>query len=276
MSTRFKFVITCFFLILFTQSVFCQIEKVPWNEHYSVALPDGFDPWCGSVVGVSGPTDVVVAMAQLPNGKPIEIYYPSESIVDGQPGTVLFVAGNSDTQIIREEGRPWMHSNQVLGWGRLVAEHGLIAVAYENDGHPDDCLVMIGKWLSEHGAEFGIDHSDIGTWAASNGCAVAANAFRAGHEQFGGVVPRFGVFFYGDIPLRSDHDVSIPVFVSYAKRDAWASEDRILRFVERLQERGGEVELEVHTSGSHAFDVMGENDETSRIIDSSLAFMVAH
>jgi dienelactone hydrolase len=84
------------------------------------------------------------------------------------------------------------------------------------------------------------------------------------------------VFFYGDIPLRSDHDVSIPVFVSYAKRDAWASEDRILRFVERLQERGGEVELEVHTSGSHAFDVMGENDETSRIIDSSLAFMVAH
>lgn len=135
---------------------------------------------------------------------------------------------------------------------------------------------MIGKLLSDHGVEFGIDPSDIGTWAASNSCAVAVNAFRIGYEQFGGVVPRFGVFFYGDITLRSDHDVSIPLFVSYAERDTWANKDRILRFVERLRERGGAVELEVHSSGSHAFDVMGENDETSRIIDASLSFMVAH
>ncbi len=276
MSDRFKLVIICFFLLLFTHTAFCQVEKVPWEEHYRIALPDGFDPWCGSVVGVSGTTDVVVATAQLPNGKPIEIYYPSESIVGNPPGTVLFVSGNSDVQIRREEGRPWMHSNQVLGWGRIVAEHGLIAVTYENDGHPGDCLVMIGEWLSEHGTEFGIDHSDIGIWAASNSCAVAANAFRAGHERFGGVVPRFGVFFYGDIPLRSDHDVSIPLFVSYAEKDAWADGDGISRFVERLQERGGNVELMVHTSGSHAFDVKGENDETSLIIASSLSFMVAH
>lgn len=265
------------FLVAFPiLAAFGQDETVPWAEHYSSALPDGFDPWCGPVVGVSGPTDVVVATAQLPTGKQVDIYYPAGSAADDQPGTVVLVSGNSDAQIRREEGRPWMKSNQVLGWGRLIAENGLIAVAYENDGHPDDSLKALGEWLIEHGTEYGIDPGDVGTWAASAGCAVGVDAFRAGDEHFGGVAPQFGVFFYGDIPLRSDHDAEIPLFVSYAERDVWADGEGIERFVDRLRERGGEVELKVHTTGSHAFDVKRENEETRRIIDSALSFMTAH
>jgi acetyl esterase/lipase len=219
---------------------------------------------------------VVVAATNFPNGKPIEIYYPSETAIGEQMGCVLFVAGNSDVEIRAEEGRPWLHSNQVLGWGRLVAEHGLIGIAYENDGHPDDSLKAIGEWVVEYGSDYGIDSQDVGLWSASSGCGVAADAFRVGGDQFGGVKPRFGVFFYGVIPLRSDQDVSVPLFVAYAQRDSHADCDEIERFIARYIEHGGTVESMVHSTKDHAFDVRGENEETSQIINAALSFMVWH
>jgi len=274
MTRRCRFLVVLILIAASSAALFSQDAVVPWDDHYKAALPEGFDPWCGPVVGVSGPTDVVVATAQLSNGKPIDIYYPTTSAVLEPRGAVLFVAGNSDVQIRNEEGRPWMQSSQVLGWARLAAEHGLIAVAYENDGHPNDCLKTVGQWLRSNGPDYGIDPADIGLWSASNSCGVAAGAFRTGTDRFGGIVPRFSVFFYGDIQLRSDHDVSIPLFVTCGERDSWADNDGIQRFVNRLRDRGGTVEFMVNSTGSHAFDVKDDTEETRAIVEAALAFMV--
>ena len=270
---RFRWTALSMFLCLFINAVFAQPAPTPWDRHFKEVLPDGFDPWCGPVVGVEGSTSVVVRSFSLPNGKTAEVYYPSLDEVSTPVPGVVFVAGNPDTQVISETGRPWMHSSQAMGWARLCAENGLIAITYENDGKPVACLRVVGEWLKQNSVDIGVDSERIGTWSASDGCAAAIEEYQTGHQAFAGIRPYFGVFFYGDLMLKSDHDTSIPLMVVRVANDSWADGRLIERFVERLRERGGTVLFQTHQSGSHSFDTRGDSEETRRIIHETIEFM---
>jgi len=250
-----------------------QSAPVPWADHFSQILPDGFDPWCGPVVGVDGPTSVAVATYTLPNGGAVELYYPSAEIPPTPLPAVLLVSGISDSQTVAETGRPWMHQSQAMGWGRLCAEHGLVAITYENGGRPAEALRLMGEWLQKKASEIGVDVERLGTWSASNSCATAIEAYRTGHQALGGLSPSFGVFFYGDLTLKSDHDVTIPLMVVRVADDAWADSRLMERFVQRVVERGGTVQFLTHQTGSHAFDVKGDTEESREIMAATFEFM---
>ena len=170
-------------------------------------------------------------------------------------------------------GRPWMRVNQALGWGRLAAENGLIAIAYETGSDPAQSLEAIGMWILAHANGYGVDPSRLGLWACSAGCDTAVRALQIGHEVLADIEPIFAVLYYGNLILRSTHSPSVPVFVALAQQDDGVDGTRVERFVAGLRELGGSVEFVTHTTGSHAFDVRGDNPETRAIIDQTLAFM---
>jgi len=260
-------------LIVPCVGLFAQPQAMPWADHYREVLPDGFDPWCGPVVGVDGDTGVTVARLTFADGKLLDIFYPPDANLAEPPTTVIFVNGNRDTRNIARMGRPWMRSNQVLGWGRLAAEHGLIAIAYETGTDPAGHLQAISEWLLTHGGEYGLDPDRVGLWACSAGCDTAVRALQAGHESIAGIEPVFAVVYYGNLMLRSTHNHAVPVFVAHPMMDDTVDLRQTERFVEGLRELGGSVEFLTHSTGRHAFDVRGDNPETRAIIERTLAFM---
>ena len=247
---------------------------VSFANHYLEVLPDGFDPWSAPVAGIEGETAVMVRRTSYHENLLLDIYYPSGVIPEVPAAAVVFVSGNSDITIRKEQGRPWMRGNQAMGWCRLAAENGLIALSYESGSSTADSLETLGCWLKDNARVYGIDTESTGLWSCSNGCGMTVAALREGYEAFGGIRPQFGVFLYGDLVPKSDQDLSIPVLAVRAAKDVQADGTLIERFVQRLNEKGGRAILLEHTTGDHAFDVRRDTAETRKVIRVILEFMV--
>lgn len=261
-------------LIFFACSKPAPPEPVAWQDHYLEVLPDGFDPWSAPVVGVEGDTFIMVRRTTYQDDLLLDVYYPSEQIPEIPAAAVVLVSGNPDTVIKKEQGRAWMRGNQAMGWARLAAEQGLVALAYESGSSTTDSLKTIGEWLKDNAREYGIDTDHIGLWSCSNGCGMTVEALKKGYEAFGGIRPAYGAFLYGDLVSKSDQDLSIPVIAVRAAKDVQADGELIGRFVERINEKGGRAVLLDHTTGDHAFDVREDTDETGEVIGAVLEFMV--
>ena len=225
------------------------------------------------VVGVEGETEVRLVRATYNQDRIVDIYYPPGVDRFSLTPAVVFVNGNPEGQIQNQQGRPWMHSNQALGWCRLTAESGIIAVVFDNGWQPKENLTLLGDWLLTNAVNYGIDQNRIGVWTASNGCPVTLSAFRSGYEAIAGIKLSFGVFYYGWMLKQPDYDVSIPLLVVNAQNDEFVDAKEIERFVQEHLDKGGNVTLLTHATGRHGFDVSRDIPETREIISETLAFM---
>lgn len=270
----FVFIVT----ILVSTPIAAEPNVVPMSAYKAVVFQNGPDYSSGNVFGVQEETGVTVATTTYSNKLPIDFYYPPDMLfAEPRPAVLIVNGAQSDVKNRAEIGRPYMRTNQALGWAQLISEQGLVAVTYETGSSTAESLVSVVEWLQQNGSAYGVDSGRFGVWACSNSCISAIKMMRTGNSDFAGKRPIFEVLLYGDMMAYSDIDTTIPLFVVKAVKDAWADGNMIDRFVEKLRAQGAAVEYQIHP-GDHAFDCRGVEcpPETTAIIQASLEFMVVH
>jgi acetyl esterase/lipase len=193
-------------------------------------------------------------------------------------------------------------SGQKVGWSQLLAASGLAAVAFDirSDNFlktpeaPSEDVASAIAFVRKRGADLGIDPDWLATLGFSIGTAPwhlwAALSEERPHIR--AVATYYGLMdFSGDLGdltmapekveeysalahLRRRKAAVPPLLVTKAGRERFPGiNESIDRFVETAEAVGADVELLLHPTGQHGFDVR-DPDETSRsIIERTVAFL---
>jgi hypothetical protein len=161
------------------------------------------------------------------------------------------------------------HWEQYKGWGRLVTVIGMAGVVYDShSGAVKEDTVELMTYLKQHGAELGVDASNIILWAcSSNVSAGLPLAMDPAQSQM-----KVGVFYYGvsdEVPIRPD----LPVLMVRAGLDGIGLNRGIDQFVTRASAANSPLTFINAPAAHHAFDVRDDNDRSRDIIDRTLYFM---
>jgi acetyl esterase/lipase len=181
-----------------------------------------------------------------------------------------------------------------IGWARLVAASGMVAVTYENRDPVEDLRAVL-RHVRENGAALGIDARRIGVIGFSgNGpatlaalmddralkCGALCCPFTLDLDGATGVADaqaqwRFANPCTGRTVDDLPHD--LPLFIARAGQDQFAGlNDAIDRFVAKALARNLPITLVNHATGPHAFDTADDSETTREIIRSILGFLRHH
>src|SRR6056297_71060 len=143
--------------VLVPASITAEPKPIPLSEHKTVVFQDGPDYSSGMVFGVQQETEVTVTTTTYSDKLLIDLYYPPDMLFSEPRPAVLIVNGaQSDVKNRREIGRPYMRTNQALGWAQLISEQGLVAVTYETGSSTEASLVDVVEWLQQNGSVYGV------------------------------------------------------------------------------------------------------------------------
>ena len=262
-----------------------------------------WDPGHRIVLDVQGAADIVRERLTipLPEGREVraDLYAPPGPWPAALRPAVLFVHGDADAERLRGV----LDWGQYISWGEAVAARGMVGVTFEHSSSEhlrgmrrviEEVDAMLG-FLRADGRSLGIDPDRIGLWTCSGGAPFAVvSALRASPPV------RCLVSYYGFLDLRHlagrvDPAVGAeelaeaspaavvariahlpPTLVVKAGLDRPAINDSIDAYVAAVARRQPPIQLLVHTTGHHAFDVL-DDDETSRsIIASTIEFLSSH
>lgn len=159
-------------------------------------------------------------------------------------------------------------------WPRLVAAHGLIGVSMEADGtRIQESLRGIFDFLTNKGAEFGIDGTRLGVYAASANLNGAMQYLNGGAAASG---IRAAALYYGAVPtgqLRAD----LPVLFIVAQSDVPRMGPALATLWQRVIETQAPWSLLFAKGLPHAFDSLAQdNDDARRIVQQTLTFWKSH
>jgi dienelactone hydrolase len=200
----------------------------------------------------------------------LDVYRPRRA--SGRLPAVLFFHGRTG----QDSPKDW---GQYVGWGQLAAASGLAGVTVNHIDDPADVGAAV-RYVRRNAARLGIDGSRLCVAGYSAGVGIAMLA------ALNGTAPslRCAVAYYGPLaselpqlsPLAQLAADSVPTLVAKAGRDsAWLNRS-IDAFVAEARRLHAPVELLVHPSGRHAFDVGGPSARTEAIMRRTLAFLRAH
>ncbi len=170
-------------------------------------------------------------------------------------------------------------NNKVKSWGiyqswpRLVAAHGLVGVAMDADGaRVQESLRGVFDFLAKQGAQYGVDGTRLGVYAASANVR-GAYEYLIGEQAAKGI--RAAALYYGATPagrMRTD----LPVLFIVAQSDAPGMGASLGALWQRVVEAKAPWSLLFASNLPHAFDAFSDNDEARRIIQQTLAFWKSH
>ena len=186
----FVFIVT----ILVSTPITAEPNVVPMSAHKAIVFQDGPDYSSGKVFGVEEETRVTIASTTYSDKLLIDFYYPPDILfAEPRPAVLIVNAAQSDVKNRAEIGRPYMRTNQAIGWGQLISEQGLVAVIYETGSSTEESLMEVVEWLKQNGSVYGVDSDRLGVWACSNSCISAIKMMRTGNTDFAGKRPIFEV-----------------------------------------------------------------------------------
>ncbi len=158
-------------------------------------------------------------------------------------------------------------------WPRLVAAHGMVGISMDaNPERVDESLAAAFRFLTEHGAEHGVDASRVGVYAAS------ANVRGASRYLFGGSAEpgiRAAALYYGQAPegaIRAD----LPVLFVVAESDLDWVGPGIGPLWQKVTETKAPWTLTFGAGLPHGFDAFEDTDSARRLIQQTLAFWKSH
>src|SRR5215813_7237776 len=141
----------------------------------------------------------------------IDIYSPPNLRAGERRPAVVFV--NAIGDFGDQKVKDW---EIYKSWPRLVAAHGLIGISMETDGtRIQESLRGVFDFLTNKGAEHGIDGTRLGLYAASAN-VTGTNEYLA--SEFAAKSIRAAALYYGNVPakpLRGD----LPVLFIVAESD---------------------------------------------------------
>jgi hypothetical protein len=224
----------------------------------------------------------------------MDLYYPREP-VDGSrlPGVVL-VIGYSDIGARKVFGCPFKEIESFIGWSRLIAASGMVAVIGETGNDPPADARALLAHVRENAGDLGIDADRIGLWACSGHVPTALSLLmdaagtpcRSAALLYGyaldsaastAVADAAAKFHFAN-PTEGKSVLDLPrdteLYVVRAGGDEMpALNESRDRFVADALRRNLSVTLVNHPTGAHAFDLFDNSEASKRIIGDVLLFL---
>jgi acetyl esterase/lipase len=229
---------------------------------------------------------------------PFDVYRPAGT---GRPRpVVLFVHGDAAPGILGG-AKNW---GQFTSWGRLVAAHGMVGITFNHSSllartQMDLVIAEITamvEMVRSRGAELGGDGGRLAICSIS-ACApygltvayAALPAVRCAVAGYGPLVPEIDPEYTESSVSGADLERCAPMWllealgpsvpptlILKAGLDRPPVNDGIDAFVSRASELGAPVQLLVHETGHHAFDVLDDDDRSREIIAMTVEFLATH
>ena len=188
----------------------------------------------------------------------LDVYRPRGARAKQRFAAVLLVHGTTSDPSPKDWG-------VYVGWGQLLAAHGLAGIPFNHRGVSVDVRTALG-YVRRHAAALGVDARRICVASFSGGVPLGLGAaLRDGSIKC-------ALVFYGapqPALLQSD---SPPIFVAKAGLDSEVINDAIDAFQRRAQEIGASVQVVTHEQGVHGFDVRNHDARSRQILREAVAF----
>lgn len=237
------------------------------------------------VFTVPGMDKVQVAEVPYKPGKNLDVYYPAADRFGKKPlPVVVFVMGYSADFTTQWFGAELKDLGQYLSWGQLVAASGMIGVAYQTD-YPDDDIGAVLSFIRDRGRPLGMDPQRIGIFTCSGNTQTGLIALTERRAAWTGAIA-CGVVYYPVIsyfmnkgadvmpaPFKRQLRAEVPLlFVKVGnERPEW--KEAVETFLGGPQGKGPKLEVVGYEKGIHGFDTDQPGEESSRIVERTLAFL---
>lgn len=218
----------------------------------------------------------------------MDVYLPTHT--DGAPGAIIVASGYPKSGLTRYFSRSAREFGAARSWGALLASHGIAAIAYDAP-QPAIDLPMLIEFVTNHGVELGIDPTRLGILASSGNTPVALANLDSSVRC---AVMLYGFMFdsndrtvvadaaqqFGFANPNSQHamkriDEHVRMLIVRAGRDAFAGlNDTIDTFVATALARNLALTVINQPDAQHAFDLLDESEETKRVIEKIVEFLV--
>jgi dienelactone hydrolase len=255
------------------------------------------------VLPVPADADIEVIRNEVATGPdgsaiPFNVYRPAES---GPPRPiVVIVHGDAEPETL-VGAKDW---GQFSSWARLVASRGMIGITFDHSSllarTQMDLVVgqitSIVETVRARAAELGGDGGRVAIVSVS---ACAAYGLTVAYAALPAI--RCAVACYGPLILEIDPEYTAssvspadlercspswllealapavpPTLVLKAGLDRQPVNDGIDEFVGRATDLGAPIQVIVHETGHHAFDVLDDDDRSREIIGATLDFLADH
>jgi hypothetical protein len=223
----------------------------------------------------------------------LDVYYPGDFQAGERKGAVILVVGYSDIGAQSKVGCKFKEMESLIGWARLIAACGLIAITYSNREPAGDFRDLV-RYIQENAMDMGIDAGTIGLWASSGNSPLALSALMEPSSEF----IKCAAFLY---PFLLDLDEStvvrdasnsfkfvnacegkslddlrrdVPLFVVRAGRDEFPRLNEVIdRFVSQALMKNLPVSVVNQPNGPHAFDLLQDSNFSRSAIQQTLQFL---
>jgi hypothetical protein len=227
----------------------------------------------------------------------MDIYLPPNASDAARLPAVVFPIGYPDAGAIAKLGCTFKEMESFVGWARLVAMSGAVAITYGTSADPAADLDAVMQRVQGEAAALGVDSQRIGVWACSGhapaalpmlmrdakvraACAVlyypytmdldGSTGVAEGAKAFGFVTPCAG-------RGADDLALNVRVFVARAGLDQMPHLNATLdRFVSAALARNLPLTVVNYSTGSHAFDLMDNTNRSRSVVRQTLAFLQEH
>jgi dienelactone hydrolase len=202
--------------------------------------------------------------------KKMDVYYPTDFQSGSQRPAVILVHWRASPDENLKDTAPF------TSWGQLVAASGMIAVTFRWDNSED--VEHLIQSVRTNAGELGISQDRLCLFAF---CAGVPPAMRAAIRDTPDYV-RCGVAYYGDmsVPLAEikyePADQVAPLLIVMAANDVSVPADKNNPFIDYATSHGAQVELLIHPSGVHKFDIYNDDEQSRDIIKKTLEFLQTH
>jgi dienelactone hydrolase len=191
----------------------------------------------------------------------LDVYRPHGADPSKLLAAVLLVHGRTSDPSPKDWGI-------YVGWGQLLAAHGLAGIPFNHRGTPADVRAALA-FVRRHGARLGVDATRLCVASFSAGVPIGMQvALTDGHL-------RCALAFYGPADPGALAADSPPTLIAKAGLDDPAAKSAIDAYVARARMVGAEVRLLVHPRGRHGFDALDHDARSRAILRAALRFAQA-
>jgi acetyl esterase/lipase len=226
----------------------------------------------------------------------MDLYYPHDSKSGARAPAVVVVTGFSDAGAQKMLGCTFKEMESYVGWARLMAASGLVAVTYTNREPASDVHAVVAH-MHQNAAALGIDENRIGVWSCSGHAPTALSLLMQGDQDrptcaalcYPYTLDLDGSTLVADAATKwgfanacagksvDDLPRETPLFIARAGQDQMPGLNQALdRFVGKTLARNLPVTVVNHAAAPHAFDLFYESETTREIIKSILGFLQVH
>jgi acetyl esterase/lipase len=238
----------------------------------------------GVVYSVPGMAEVRVReglVYKSADGAPLHFDLYSPAAVSGASPAVILIHGGPIPSL---GARRW---GAFTSYGRMLAASGMTAIAFDHRLLAPDRLrdsaadvADLVKHVRENAKTLGVDANRLALWAFSGGGLLLADPLRERPNWLKLAVAYYGIMeplgpgqderYSAIAALGRDASSAPPIVVARAGRDDPTINSTIDRFVAAAKSAGANVDLLVHPTGRHAFDILDADDSSRQIIRRTL------